>query len=141
MIVRDDPASPWKRLVGEPDAADDSNHVDGSQESSTIGVKRALSPSDSDVPGAKRARGISQASTRQSSSCLAPKPNLVAQSIIANQETAAETSLGTGDVFLTENFRERWCRCASVCIHIFIHTQSHAEPPSSVYRCSKQTLT
>ena len=120
MVVRDDPASPWKRL-GEPDAADDSNYVDSSPGASTIGIKRALSPSDSDVPDAKRARGVAQALTRQSSLCLAPKPNVVAQNIITNREASAETLLGTGDIFLTENFRKRWCRCASVCIH-HIHT-------------------
>jgi len=112
MVVRDDLASPWKRL-DQPGVADDSNHVDTSPGSSAIGIKRALSPSGSEVPNAKRTRGVSQALTRRSSLCLAPQPNFVAQSIVANRETSAETLLGTGDIFLTENFRERWCRCAS----------------------------
>jgi E3 ubiquitin-protein ligase UBR7 len=118
MVVRDDPASPWKRLGEELCAADESVDVDNSPGLSTIGIKRALSPSNSNAPDAKRARGASQALTRQSRSCLAPKPNYVAQTIIENWDTPAEASLGTGDIFLTENFRERWCRCASVGIHM-----------------------
>jgi E3 ubiquitin-protein ligase UBR7 len=115
MIVRDDPTGPWKRL-GDPVlcATDESIDVDTSPESSIIGVKRALSPSNSDIPDPKRARGISQAPARPSDLCLAPKPNSAAQRIITNRDTPIEASLGTGDIFLTENFRERWCRCTSV---------------------------
>lgn len=118
MIVRDDPTSPWRRLGEEP-AADESVDVEILPGFSTVGVKRALSPSDFNVPDAKRARGTSQAPIRTSGSCLAPKRNTLAQRIIENRDNTA-SSLGTGDVFLTENFRERWCRCASVGVLCFI---------------------
>jgi E3 ubiquitin-protein ligase UBR7 len=41
--------------------------------------------------------------------CLAPPANPVAEKIFQ------DASLGAGDVFLTEGWRERWCRCDS-CI-------------------------
>jgi E3 ubiquitin-protein ligase UBR7 len=114
MVVRDDPASPWRPLGNELPEADESIDVDTSSGVSMVGRKRALSPSVSSSPNAKRARGIS--SPRSSRLCLAPKPNSLAQSIIANRDTTAEASLGTGDIFLTENFRDHWCRCTSVGI-------------------------
>jgi E3 ubiquitin-protein ligase UBR7 len=116
MVVRDDLDSPWRRLGDERPAADESIDVATSSGVSTVGSKRAHSPSDSSSPNPKRARGTSQASTRSSCLCLAPKPNSLAQNIIANRDTVPETSLGTGDVFLKENFRDHWCRCASVGI-------------------------
>ncbi|KZS90154.1 hypothetical protein SISNIDRAFT_475503 [Sistotremastrum niveocremeum HHB9708] len=49
--------------------------------------------------------------------CLAPRPNPIAQQILAARsmkplDLGAE-SLGEGDIFLTEGFRDRWCRCHS----------------------------
>jgi len=120
MVVRDDPVSPWRQLGKELCVGDESIDVDGSIGLFAPGIKRALSPSASNVPDAKRARGTSQAPTRPSGSCLAPKPNSVAQGIIANRDNPFETSLGTGDIFLVEKFRERWCRCASVGMPISV---------------------
>ncbi len=73
------------------------------------GSKRALSPS-AEEPEAKRTR--TEASNPKSP-CLAPPINPVAQRILI----ASDPGLGTGDVFLTEDFRGRLCRCASVLVH------------------------
>ncbi|KAF8228424.1 hypothetical protein L208DRAFT_1403929 [Tricholoma matsutake] len=135
MVIRDDPASPWRRLGDDLCVADENIDVNnGSPGFSTIGIKRALSPSDANIPDAKRVRGFSQASTRPSSLCLGPKHNSVAQAIISNRKTSPEQSLGAGDIFLTENFRERWCRCVSCLPHLeaipyLVHPEETYEPP------------
>ncbi|PBK71494.1 hypothetical protein ARMSODRAFT_934247 [Armillaria solidipes] len=97
VVIRDDVSAPWK--VIKP-TEDETAEVDVS-----IGSKRTLSPS-AEEPEAKRTR--TEASNSKSP-CLAPPINPVAQRILI----ASDPGLGTGDVFLTEDFRGRWCRCAS----------------------------
>lgn len=101
VVIRDDVSTPWRVIKSTEDETAD---VDVS-----VGSKRALSPS-AEEPEAKRTR--TEASNPKSP-CLAPPINPVAQRILI----ASDPGLGTGDVFLTEDFRGRLCRCASVLVH------------------------
>lgn len=81
-----------------------------------IGSKRPLSPFDP-LPESKRSR-TSYDVAEPTLSCFVPSPNPVASRIYARGlETALDlsTSLGSGDIFFTEEFRSRWCRCDTVC--------------------------
>lgn len=98
------------------------------------GVKRARSP-DAALPETaappKRARGDSIAAPSSFTAapvvptatyaCVMPAPNPLVQALFARLDqdaTASESDggapEGAGDVFLTEGWRERWCRCPSV---------------------------
>ncbi|KAF9465925.1 hypothetical protein BDZ94DRAFT_1343311 [Collybia nuda] len=112
IVVRDTPNSPWKCLVDDR-YLNESVDVENNAFRPTTGSKRPLSPSDAVVPEAKRTRGMT--TTPSSEVCLAPKPNSIAQSIFSNTKASAELSLGSGDLFLSENFRERWCHC-TLCL-------------------------
>lgn len=105
IIVRDSPDRPWKCLGDGDQSSDDLAVV-------AAGVKRPLSPSDASVPDAKRFCGVS--TTSAPGPCLAPPPNYIAQTIFASIRAPTEPSLGLGDLFLSENFRNRWCHCAVV---------------------------
>ncbi|KAF8066739.1 hypothetical protein FPV67DRAFT_1204345 [Lyophyllum atratum] len=120
MVVRDSPTEPWRCLVDPlPMTEDRSEHVDieniDYDERKTAGNKRPLSPSATDVPEAKRLRPTSPTPIPPPAVpvCLAPPPNSTAQKIFAQRDAPEELSLGTGDLFLSEDFRDRWCRCAS----------------------------
>jgi E3 ubiquitin-protein ligase UBR7 len=112
MVVRDNPASPWRCLSDNYPPTSEIIDVENSSQPPTAGTKRPLSPSNAHVPEAKRVRGIS--TTPVSGVCLAPESNSIAQAIFENLTAPAEHSLGMGDLFLSENFRERWCHCARV---------------------------
>lgn len=116
MVIRDGPKGSWKAVDGEPGIVGELIDVDNSLGNSTAGIKRPHSPSNIDVPEAKRARGTSVTPVPRPSPCLAPRPNPIAEKIFANYKVPNESSLGTGDIFLSEGFRDRWCRCASVGI-------------------------
>jgi E3 ubiquitin-protein ligase UBR7 len=110
MVVRDNASAPWKIL---DNSRDDEEDVDLVEETTctAAGTKRPLALSAVDVPEAKRPRSCAETST----SCLSPHPNVVAQNILARCSSVdKDSSLGTGDVFLTGGWRERWCRCKSV---------------------------
>ncbi|KAJ7472351.1 hypothetical protein B0H11DRAFT_1352201 [Mycena galericulata] len=112
-VVRADAASPWTRLGDAPLAEEDAPVViaDGDALSTSTGAKRAPSP-PADEPAAKRARTEST-SAITARPCLAPPPEPRARAAYADAELDWDTALCTGDVFLTDNFRERWCRCVS----------------------------
>lgn len=115
MVVRDGERDAWQRLEGEtPEASQGS--AGGSPldvvdpQAGVIKRPRSCSSSQDDGPEAKRPR------TSASSPCLAPAVNPIAQAIFENRASGAEDSSpnGAGDIFLTEGFRERWCRCERV---------------------------
>ncbi|KAJ7088647.1 hypothetical protein C8R44DRAFT_861607 [Mycena epipterygia] len=113
-VVRADAVAPWTRLGEEPareDAPVAIADADAEEPSSSTGAKRALSP-HADEPAAKRARTAS-ASPASARPCLAPPPEPLAQTAYVQAELDWDAALCTGDVFLTDNFRERWCRCDS----------------------------
>ena len=109
MVVRDSLDQPWRRFEGEKT---EEVNVDATEvkEASSIGTKRPLSPS-SGIPHAKRP---CRPSSDSLTPCLAPPANSVAQEIFIGLLGGEPPCLGTGDLFLTEGFRERWCRCNPV---------------------------
>ncbi|EIN04624.1 hypothetical protein PUNSTDRAFT_128198 [Punctularia strigosozonata HHB-11173 SS5] len=101
-------------------------------------VKRLRHSEDEDTAAFSTQSADEACPTRNASStCLAPPPNPAAQRIFerlrpgatghtdssttAAQEPEPDASLGTGDVFLTEGWRERWCRCASCLPSLAAH--------------------
>ncbi|KAF5381770.1 hypothetical protein D9615_005432 [Tricholomella constricta] len=118
MVIRDTPTGPWRCLTDElPTTGDNGNFVDvdstSATDARTAGNKRPLSPSVIDIPEAKRHRPDSIAPVLSLAPCIAPRPNLTAQKIFSQLDTPEHSSLGAGDLFLSEDFRVRWCRCAS----------------------------
>ncbi|TFK37093.1 hypothetical protein BDQ12DRAFT_632911 [Crucibulum laeve] len=108
MVVRNSMTDGW-RILGRDSYSEKAVDVEGAAGSAVPGTKRPLSPSGNDVPEAKRAR-ISP------SSCLAPTSSSIAQNIYKQDPSTAldpSISLGTGDIFLTDGFRQRWCHCNS----------------------------
>ncbi|KAK7436687.1 hypothetical protein VKT23_018942 [Stygiomarasmius scandens] len=101
MVIRDTSSSPWRVLRSDEEEKD----IDV-----TAGVKRPCSPS-SDSVHSKRPRLSPSASTP--TQCLAPPQNSTAQRILGNvmDSEKPESTLGTGDIFLKEGFRNRWCHC------------------------------
>jgi E3 ubiquitin-protein ligase UBR7 len=131
MVVRDAPGDPWK-VIGRP--TDEQSAVDigvrgDSTDTAVTGEKRPRGDSLEDGQETKRVRtspleldkeGHSNSVDGNSSSspCLAPTLNAKAQGILSALDDgacASEQSLGTGDIFLTQGWRERWCRCNRVC--------------------------
>lgn len=108
MVIRDSSEKPWKRLEADQVAITNEDVTEIS-ESSKTGMKRPV-PGGADAPQPKRPR-VPSASAN---SCLAPPANAVAQKIFAGLSTAKSPGLGTGDPFLTEGFKDRWCRCKAV---------------------------
>ncbi len=86
---------------------------DGSPSSLNIdafqGKKRTLpTPNSSGGPSAKRSRTLGSSSQPPLNLCQAPAPNTFAQTIFMQDGTR---SLGEGDLFLSGDWRERWCLC------------------------------
>ncbi|KAI0315997.1 hypothetical protein OF83DRAFT_1061113 [Amylostereum chailletii] len=116
IVMRDAPDAPWKVVDRSlpADVPDQKTHVniaedgEGTGEGVQLGHKRAHSNS-LETSEAKRAR------TSPAPACLAPPENPVAQRVYAALSTSPDeaTTLGAGDVFLTEGWRGRWCRCGS----------------------------
>ncbi|KAJ3738714.1 hypothetical protein DFH05DRAFT_1516622 [Lentinula detonsa] len=122
IVVRDLPTSPWKIL---PDIHTDNHEslkVSSVPESSIHSNKRALSPTGVDGSTVKRARLLPIPSPSDAG-CVAPIPNRTAQKIFADLTSSIDPSpaLSTGDVFLTDGFRERWCRCTSCILELEAH--------------------
>ena len=120
MVVRDTPTSPWK-VVGKDvsESTKDSENVDVTEirdSSVTAGQKRPRSGSEGADIQVKRPREDSDGlgSTKLSSPCIAPPPNPVAHDIINSMGAPQPSQLGAGDIFLTDGWRDRWCRCPEV---------------------------
>ncbi|KAF6752789.1 hypothetical protein DFP72DRAFT_967407 [Ephemerocybe angulata] len=99
MVARDNTDEKWRRVEK---AQEDHVIVDDSEETLNTGSKRRLPSADTDVPEAKRPRGSG------STKCLSPSADPLALKVF-QQNSGSE--LGTGDIFLTDGFRERWCHC------------------------------
>lgn len=143
MVVRENPEDPWK-AIGETtvvtDDVDIHSHENSVPDQVTAGQKRARSSSAADEPQTKRVRegeaesnGTNGVHTSQCSPCLAPPSNSFAQKIYAQSDSSGTSSLGTGDIFLTEGWRDRWCRCPSVRFsssshQLMAHYLPHAVP-------------
>ncbi|KAH9950773.1 hypothetical protein B0H21DRAFT_721604 [Amylocystis lapponica] len=124
VVVRDGTEQDSWSVIGRDDVTETSAvEVQSSAEAEPgttpdTGEKRTRSPTAEDAPHAKRARVSLEPPVF--APCLAPTPNAIAQKIYARSELSISdpnagacepVSLGKGDVFLTEGWRERWCRC------------------------------
>ncbi|KAJ6611197.1 hypothetical protein B0H10DRAFT_2057382 [Mycena sp. CBHHK59/15] len=121
-VIRADVSSPWTR-VGDAPAEDASPVViaePGDAPGPSTGAKRPLSPPASE-PANKRARTASASSPAAAKPCLAPPVSVLAQAAYDDSDPDWDVVLATGDVFLTENFRDRWCRCDSCLLSLEAH--------------------
>ena len=116
MVVRASPTSPW-RCIGNSTSdheGDGETTLDvGEGEVATgnaVGLKRKLQPDGQDAREQKRPRIPSDSATSSVAPCLAPTPSPIAAQIFQQQHDDGG-SHGSGDLFLTDGFRERWCRC------------------------------
>lgn len=116
MVVRNDASGSWRTVDDDVLPAASWNHtsddlpleVDGS--GSTFRRHSSSAQTQGEEREAKR-RKICDPS---SSCCLAPPASSIAKAIFEcnSQDSRMSSSpLGAGDVFLTEGWRERWCRC------------------------------
>ncbi|KAF8994019.1 hypothetical protein BDQ17DRAFT_1392469 [Cyathus striatus] len=117
MVVRPSLVDSWTCLNGDLKPVDDETVIIEetleSHKSSATRLKRTLSPSVIDLRNPKKARSCSVTASA-SSICIAPAPQSVPQKIFSMGLPEAldrSTSLGTGDIFLKEGFRSRWCHC------------------------------
>ncbi|KAJ7054120.1 hypothetical protein C8F01DRAFT_1163977, partial [Mycena amicta] len=111
-VTRKDVHSPWAPLGGAP-----------AEEPHSTGDKRPPSPTEAE-PAAKRA-------TRP---CLAPAAVASVQAAYADDIVDWDAALCTGDAFLTEDFRTKWCRCDSCLPSLEAHSylledEETYEPP------------
>jgi E3 ubiquitin-protein ligase UBR7 len=164
MVVRDGPESPWKVIgrlqegdlvvdVG-PEAgetarseATDPDHANAhgtaqplSEDASPLqpdpdnvqGRKRNLANSStSDGPSVKRSRTSGTSVDTSQNACLAPAVHPFAQSVFA--QIGVQT-LGAGDIFLSGDWRKRWCSCDSCLSELRKHSylleaEETYEPP------------
>ncbi|KAG6867849.1 hypothetical protein C0993_010304 [Termitomyces sp. T159_Od127] len=132
MVVRDTPTEPWRRLLDKPPITEDPDPISitstNTADEPTAGSKRPLSPSSADCSDAKRLRGSFQVPVPSSTYCLAPDPNIMAQKIYQQLDAPVNASLGTGDLFLSGGFRDRWCRCSSAIPCLLVEEETY-EPP------------
>ena len=123
MVVRQDPGSAWNVLDGvslpnDSERGGENGLVDMGQDCQT-GEKRPHSRAGFDFSDAKRPRisNIDELSPADSSSqsCIAPPENSTAQRVFAlvGSDDISQR-IGHGDLFLTDGWRSRWCRCSSV---------------------------
>lgn len=101
MAIREAADKPWKILDGEETVVD---IIDEEPDTETR-RKRSRSPTR-DEPNPKRTKVDGAA-------CLAPRISVAAQNVFKSL-VGGNHDLGAGDLFLTDGFRERWCRCPSV---------------------------
>jgi E3 ubiquitin-protein ligase UBR7 len=120
IVVRPAEGEAW--IVHEGTLADE---VDVSAAEAEAGRKRALSTGeagdtkrlrlDDAAHVAPASSAVPSAPAPAPSPCLAPAPDAAAARIFARLAASPlDASLGAGDVFLTDGFRERWCACAEV---------------------------
>lgn len=117
MVVRDDLSSDWKVIGGtSPPRGDNLVEVSDEAVAMNAGTKRPRSPSataDTNSPESKRARASPGPASSSATPCLAPSLNMIAIKIFTSR-AVDDVSLGAGDIFLTEEWRNRWCHCGSV---------------------------
>ncbi|KZT25885.1 hypothetical protein NEOLEDRAFT_1132888 [Neolentinus lepideus HHB14362 ss-1] len=124
MVVRHSDAEPWKVIGQEEDGSAETNvEIDAktAEAEGQTGSKRPREEGSADGSN-KRLRGSPSAAS-ESKPCLAPTPNPTAQKIYkctsangtdeGKKPSPSEPNFGTGDVFLTEGWRARWCKCPS----------------------------
>jgi E3 ubiquitin-protein ligase UBR7 len=145
MVIRDDDSSPWKLL--DTRDGDEDQEID-------VGTKRTrpLSPAEQPMPKRVRSCESSEEQTGSSSNqpsslptqkpdgpsqtqCIAPPPNPFAISLLSNDTSHSKSA---GDIFLTEGWREKWCRCSSVS-HASCQKCEHTEQ-RTLHKCLPSLL-
>ena len=80
-------------------------------------AKRSRAASEDGEPASKRMRldedNANDGTPSSASHCLAPKPSEGIQPLFQRVEKG-DYELFAGDLFLTDDFRDRWCKCSSV---------------------------
>jgi E3 ubiquitin-protein ligase UBR7 len=110
-----DPDHPLWEVIGRQ-ANDDPTIL---PEPGTSGTKRKQPDTDELIEDQLPKKQVKLETGRSDTSCQAPVPNPIAQSILndatvnSNQQTEYE---GTGDVFLASGFRTKWCTCPQVSV-------------------------
>ncbi|OSD08025.1 hypothetical protein PYCCODRAFT_1381299 [Trametes coccinea BRFM310] len=153
MVVRGSVDRPWQ-IIGKDELSETST-VDietkaekpakDAPEATAAGEKRERSPTEGEEPQAKKARVSPEAESE--SPCLAPRQDPRVARLLSELDHNADVSgeeaggaegaeryLGAGDVFLTEGWRDRWCRCKrclpSLQAHSFLLEEEETyEPP------------
>ncbi|KAG7095206.1 hypothetical protein E1B28_005981 [Marasmius oreades] len=131
IVTRDSSSSPWK-LYPEKDAVDNLSR----SENTNCSQKRRSSPTGFSERNAKRQRVSPSSSSSSSEPCLAPSSSHQSDKIYTGiRDSEHLATLGTGDIFLTEGFRDRWCQC-STCLPLLkanrylLEEEDTYEPPS-----------
>jgi len=102
------------------------------------GAKRSRAASEDGEPVSKRMRldedNADDGTSSSALHCLAPKPSEEIQSLLQRVEKG-DYELFAGDLFLTEDFRDRWCRCSSCSESLNAHPylvneEETYEPPA-----------
>ncbi|KAJ7868844.1 hypothetical protein B0H13DRAFT_1055333 [Mycena leptocephala] len=110
--VRADPGAPWTQLGNESSQEDapvrSQTHPGTHRNPVRAPVRSGIAHSGRRTRGQTRAHRIGIVVVKP---CLAPPVEPLAQAAYATAELDWDAALCTGDVFLTEKFRERWCRC------------------------------
>ncbi|KAI8970918.1 hypothetical protein BD414DRAFT_449431 [Trametes punicea] len=154
MVVRDHEGQPW-RIIGKEEPKDTAavdietkgeERAESTSEAPIAGGKREHPPSEGEEPRSKKAR-ISPGANPSSPCSAPPQDPRVTKLISAELHSDSKTNgnsgtdftradgyLGAGDVFLTEGFRDRWCRCRnclpSLQAHPFLLEEEQTyEPP------------
>ncbi|KAL0060655.1 hypothetical protein AAF712_012532 [Marasmius tenuissimus] len=129
MVIKDDSTSPWRLLSNQTSETDVVNITEPSETISGA-QKRPISPSSSTEQETKRQRlSPSGSGTR----CLAPSPNPLIERVYSQPDS--DKTLGAGDLFFTEGFRDRFCRCSAClpCLEVnrcLLEEEDTYEPPT-----------
>lgn len=106
-VVRKSREDAWTVVGRAPDVEIDAE----------AGVKRSRTTSEDGEPASKRLRldehGVEDGPSSSVSSCLAPKPSGEVLPLL-HQVGEGNYELFAGDLFLTDDFRDKWCKCPSV---------------------------
>ena len=110
-VVRKSDEEPWT-VIGLASDADADTEIDVE-----AGEKRSRAASEDGEPASKRVRldgdNVNDGASSSVSPCLAPKPSEEIQSLLRRVE-GEDYERFAGDLFLTDDFRERWCKCSLV---------------------------
>ncbi|KAI0041484.1 hypothetical protein FA95DRAFT_1565342 [Auriscalpium vulgare] len=118
LVVRDGPDAVWRILDESRDSGDEPTDVtEENADGPVLGQKRPSSPSAAESD-AKRPR-VSPPPQTSPTSCLAPPRSALAEKIMST--TFKDAVLGAGDIFLTDGWRSRWCRCESCLPDLAAH--------------------
>ena len=110
-VVRKSGEDPWM-VVGRASDMDADVEIDVE-----AGAKRSRAVSEDGEPASKRMKldedDVEGGTSSSAPPCLAPKPSEEIQSLLQRVERG-DYELFAGDIFLTNDFRGRWCKCISV---------------------------